>query len=84
MNWRPGDRAIFVGTSAPEALGTEVTVMTFPMLWENGREYVITRPLIRSVNGVYTSNLRPIDDYDGHEITSWSKCVWQPKGLVTL
>ena len=35
-------------------------------------------------NSFLPENLRPLDDYDGYETTSWEDCIWQPKELVRV
>lgn len=79
MNWKIGDRAIFVnGEKLPGKVGTVVTVVSEPRNWGDGRMYVLTDPLIRSPNGCFVTSLAPIDD-DSKELSSWEECVWKPE-----
>lgn len=82
MNWKPGDRAVYWGRDSFYH-GTIVTVTSMPMIFYDGLPYVKTDPDLDTDVGVYCHSLRPIDDdYDGHQVTTWDRCVWQPAVTV--
>lgn len=87
MNWKPGDRALCVNCSHPENESEICTVLGpmvpgFAVRW--GGEYIgwpVSLPSGRYV--AHPSQPKPIDDdYDGHQVTTWDKCVWQPAVTV--
>ena len=88
MNWKAGDRAILVGLGGVEDgrdvsvfNGEEVHITSCPYL--HGFMEVVDIEMIDNYwKRADVTNLRPIDDYDGHEITSWEECIWQPKVMA--
>jgi len=90
MNWKPGDRAIIVtaayvsseGHDSKKTVGEIVHIISHPYLI-GGVMAVDIEPL-GWWNHADVACLRPIDDYDGMEVTSWSKCIFQPKELVRV
>lgn len=85
MNWKPGDIGIVVDCgSYPKQNGNFVTVTSTPYIDPtDGVETVTIESVIvddgRPCGLIATACLRkPYDDYDGHQVTTWDKCIWQP------
>ena len=81
MNWKPGDRAL-IRTSNPsmDTLNLNGQVVTLlcrapaydlrtpcGVAWDIGGDDIVAECV-----------LYPIDDYDGHQVTTWDKCIWEP------
>ena len=85
MNWKVGDRAIIVedghtyAAKDANAFGRCCTIIGpgIGLDWE-----VDVDGINHKHAEVNSCVLRPIDDYDGHEITSWEECIWQPKVMA--
>lgn len=80
MNWKPGDRAIVVGSPmfGREIVGEIVHITSRPYLEDNVAGKVVDIEPIGKFYRAETKYLKPIDDYDGHQVTTWDGCVWKP------
>jgi len=82
MSWKPGDRAVVVGSPRTSWNGRVLTVLSSEILYA-GRAYVKIDPCPENRIGIWVQYLRKIDDdYDGRQLASWDECVWQPKREV--
>jgi hypothetical protein len=82
MNWKPGDRAIIYGLTIDVSLNGEIVYITSrPYIAVSGLIAVDIEELDGWWNSIDVVHIKPIP-YDGNEVTSWEKCVWQPKEVV--
>lgn len=89
MIWKPGDRAIVDPNIKPAKLGKSTAGETVTLIKYLGDYFPRKRQIIRccwrvqlmngSIRHVTEPCLLPIDD--GREKSTWSECVWKPKGV---
>ena len=86
MIWKPGDRAIVVGRPihGSEMAGEIVFIKSSAYMLECF--HVVDIEPLGSYKRVDVKYLKPIDDYDGHEKTTWDKLPLEcrPKELVRV
>jgi len=88
MNWKPGDRALFVsveGDAKPHLYGQECTLLYLDHTITKDGTYWEAQ-FVGEVGYANERCLRPIPDkYDGNEAGDWDECPWQPeKILITV
>ena len=86
MNWKVGDKAILVDDGhihLPEnraIIGEECTIIRKAL----DEFYDWTVDVSGKGFEVKARCLRPIPDNDSKQVTTWDKCEFQPKELVTV
>jgi hypothetical protein len=96
MNWNVGDIAIIANTvhfAWSSYVGTPCTIVSTLDPSEcvsiEGHSY---QYLVQLCDGTDVAAAEPhlkpfdgeVDEYDGHETTTWDKCDWQPKELKVI
>ena len=101
MKWKRGDMALIVpgGDGHDELAGRTCELVRFigshdpdkPYYYEDLPDNMVIECAWQvsmsgcSLYAVSESCLQPIDGYDGNELTTWDKCIWQPeRDLVSL
>lgn len=91
MNWQIGDRAIFVGSGPGDEANLSGKIVELlehhPCASFEGGVHIINAWRIDNQfppAWVAERFLRPIPDNDSKQVTTWDKCEFQPKELVTV